>query len=151
PAESDWRAGHAHALSEAKPGPTAPGAHADAPHAYSGLGGQTDSTRTMERRVLLGARALSVVAAAAALFPTAAVSVAQSSVRSFGIAVFDSALSEATDFVEIAAAQHHVIARRADGSVVAWGDNHSGECNVPALPPGLTYVEVAAGYEHTLA
>ena len=37
------------------------------------------------------------------------------------------------------------MARRSDGSVVAWGDNGYGQCNVPALPLGLTYVEVAAG------
>ena len=39
----------------------------------------------------------------------------------------------------------HTVARRSDGSVVAWGDNYDGQCNVPALPPGLAYVEIAAG------
>jgi len=34
--------------------------------------------------------------------------------------------------------------------VVAWGSNQFGQCNVPALPPGLTYVEVAAGGWHTV-
>jgi hypothetical protein len=43
------------------------------------------------------------------------------------------------------------VARRSDGSIVAWGDNTSGQCNEPALPPGLTYVEVAAGGQHTVA
>ena len=42
-------------------------------------------------------------------------------------------------------ASDHTVARRSDGSVVAWGDNADGQCNVPALPAGLTYVEVAAG------
>jgi Regulator of chromosome condensation (RCC1) repeat len=36
-------------------------------------------------------------------------------------------------------------------SVIAWGSNSFGQCNVPALPVGLTYVEVAAGYGHTVA
>ena len=30
--------------------------------------------------------------------------------------------------------------------VVAWGRNDSGQCDVPALPSGRTYVEVAAGF-----
>ena len=33
----------------------------------------------------------------------------------------------------------------ADGSVVAWGWGSSGQCSVPALPAGLTYVEIAGG------
>ena len=43
------------------------------------------------------------------------------------------------------------VARRSDGSVVAWGDNNSGQCDVPVLPAGLTYVEVAAGNYHVVA
>jgi ribosomal protein L14 len=45
----------------------------------------------------------------------------------------------------------HSLARRSDGSVVAWGDNSSGQCNVLALPPGSSYVEVAGGWNHTVA
>src|SRR5436190_1705058 len=39
----------------------------------------------------------------------------------------------------------------ADSGVVAWGDNYSGQGDVPALSLGLTYVEVAAGGRHTVA
>jgi len=39
----------------------------------------------------------------------------------------------------------YTLARRSDGTVVAWGDNYYGQCNVPALPAGLSYVEIAAG------
>src|SRR2546428_7921170 len=45
----------------------------------------------------------------------------------------------------------HTIARRSDGSVIAWGDNFYGQCNVPALPPGLTYVEIAGGARHPIS
>src|SRR5260221_678323 len=34
--------------------------------------------------------------------------------------------------VEIAAGWNHTMARYSDGSVAAWGDNTSGQCNVPA-------------------
>jgi len=43
------------------------------------------------------------------------------------------------------------VARRSDGSVVAWGKNDRGQCNVPALPGGLTYLRVAAGEKHCVA
>ena len=39
---------------------------------------------------------------------------------------------------------------RAQSNVVAWGDNTYGQCIVPVLPPGLSYVEVAAGAEFTV-
>jgi hypothetical protein len=35
--------------------------------------------------------------------------------------------------------------------VLAWGNNTYGQCNVPALPAGLTYVEVACGFSHSVA
>jgi hypothetical protein len=64
--------------------------------------------------------------------------------------VVDSHL-QAQGFVELAAGDFHTVARRSDGSVVAWGDNRYGQCNVPALPPGLSYVEVATVSFHTVA
>jgi alpha-tubulin suppressor-like RCC1 family protein len=45
----------------------------------------------------------------------------------------------------------HAAARRSDGSVVAWGANSYSQCNVPALPPGVTYVEISTGGRHTVA
>jgi hypothetical protein len=45
----------------------------------------------------------------------------------------------------------HSMARRSDGTVVAWGGNHFGQCDVPALPAGLTYVEISAGAVHSVA
>jgi hypothetical protein len=48
-------------------------------------------------------------------------------------------------FVDVAAGESHTLALAADGQVLAWGYNGVGQCDVPALPPGLTFVEVAAG------
>lgn len=75
---------------------------------------------------------------------------AQSALIGWGDQVFDSRWNDEA-FVEISAGGSHTIARRADGSVVAWGANGSGECVVPALPSGITYEAVAAGGTHSVA
>src|SRR5262245_34098756 len=54
-------------------------------------------------------------------------------------------------FVEVEAGRRHTVARRSDGNVVACGDNYYGQCDVPVLPPGLTYVQVAGGDFHAVA
>ena len=89
---------------------------------------------------------------AAGLLPLAATPgiAAQSHVRSWGVQVTDSQWNEES-FVEVAAGEYHTVARLGDGSVVAWGDNGAGQCNVPALPGGFSYVEIAAGGYHTVA
>ena len=51
----------------------------------------------------------------------------------------------------MAAGAYHSVAVLTDGSVLAWGDNGDGQCNVAPLPAGLTYVGVAAAYLHTVA
>jgi Regulator of chromosome condensation (RCC1) repeat/Immunoglobulin I-set domain len=57
---------------------------------------------------------------------------------------------EATNVIALAAGDHHCLALRADGTVVAWGgDSTRGQTNVP---PGLTnVVSIAAGSAHSLA
>ena len=45
----------------------------------------------------------------------------------------------------------HTLARRSDGSAVAWGNDASGQCDVPAQPAGTSYVEISAGEDHTVA
>ncbi|HZL84593.1 MAG TPA: hypothetical protein VFD07_04360, partial [Candidatus Krumholzibacteria bacterium] len=79
----------------------------------------------------------------------AATAQAQGHVVTWGLWVGDGRL-HAESFVEVAAGNGYTVARRNDGSVVAWGWN-DGPCNAPALPPGLTYVEVAAGGRHCVA
>jgi len=61
------------------------------------------------------------------------------------------ALPAGLSYVELSSGQHHAVARRSDGSVVAWGFNGTGQCNVPPLPPGLSYVGISASVWHTLA
>jgi hypothetical protein len=38
-----------------------------------------------------------------------------------------------------------------NGSLVAWGSNGWGECDVAALPPGHAWIGVHAGDQHTIA
>ena len=35
--------------------------------------------------------------------------------------------------------------------MVAWGYNSSGQCHVPALPPGLSFAQISAGESNTVA
>jgi alpha-tubulin suppressor-like RCC1 family protein len=51
--------------------------------------------------------------------------------------------------VAIAAGYSHSLALRADGTVVAWGDNFFGQTNRP--PEAINVVAIAAGYNHNLA
>ena len=51
-------------------------------------------------------------------------------------------------FVAVAAGQYHSLGLKADGSIVAWGYNANGQCEVSA--PNTGFVAVAAGYSHSL-
>ena len=53
--------------------------------------------------------------------------------------------SAATNIVAIASGRHHILALRADGEVIAWGDNSAGQHNVPA-DGGITGI-AAGGYQ----
>ena len=58
-------------------------------------------------------------------------------------------LYEPCAFTAIAAGWYHTVALKGDGTVVAWGYNGYGQCNVP---PGLSGVTaIAAGGYHTAA
>src|SRR6187431_786954 len=89
------------------------------------------------------AAAFSIPAVLLALTTAADVALAQDGLIGWGITVIDSRLHEQS-FVDVVAGSYHAVARRGDGRVVAWGNNVWSQCNVPALPPGLSYVEVAA-------
>jgi alpha-tubulin suppressor-like RCC1 family protein len=49
----------------------------------------------------------------------------------------------ANSVVESIGGIQHAVARLADGTLVAWGDNHYGQCNIPPFPPGLAVVQLA--------
>lgn len=43
------------------------------------------------------------------------------------------------------------MALMSNGTIIAWGDNDSGEQTIPALPGGVTYTHMSAGKDHALA
>ena len=51
-------------------------------------------------------------------------------------------------FTAISAGGNHSLGLKQDGSVVAWGDNRFGDCDVPS--PNTGFVAIAAGYMHSL-
>ncbi len=56
--------------------------------------------------------------------------------------------SDLTRVVSIAAGYYHSLGLKADGSIVAWGSNAYGQCNVPV--PNSNFIAIAAGGYHSL-
>ena len=52
---------------------------------------------------------------------------------------------------KISAGYQYTLALKHDGTIVAWGNNADGQCTVPILPSGVTYVDVNAGHRHAVA
>jgi len=57
-------------------------------------------------------------------------------------------LSPNSGFVAVAAGYYHSLGLKADGSIVAWGLNDYGQCNIPE--PNSGFIAVAAGDYHSL-
>jgi hypothetical protein len=51
-------------------------------------------------------------------------------------------------FSKVAAGSFHSLGLKQDGSIVAWGDNTYGECNIPS--PNNGFIAIAAGENHSL-
>ncbi|MCP3915169.1 MAG: hypothetical protein GY711_06420 [bacterium] len=45
----------------------------------------------------------------------------------------------------------HGLGLRSDGTLVAWGNNSGGQCDVPTPPLGVSYVQAAGGEFHSVA
>jgi alpha-tubulin suppressor-like RCC1 family protein len=50
--------------------------------------------------------------------------------------------------VAVAGGGYHSLGLKSDGTIVAWGDNGMGQCDVPA--PNADFVAVAGGLSHSL-
>ncbi|MBK7644148.1 MAG: hypothetical protein IPJ19_14060 [Planctomycetes bacterium] len=48
-------------------------------------------------------------------------------------------------YVHVWAGGEHTLSLRSDGELIAFGNNNHGQCNVPALPPGTSWLDAAAG------
>ena len=72
---------------------------------------------------------------------------AQGEINSWGVQVVVSE-SALTDLVAIAVGGDHSLGLKSDGTIVAWGSNGYGQCNVPA--PNADFVAVAGGDWHSL-
>src|SRR6056297_1006059 len=44
----------------------------------------------------------------------------------------------------------HTVLLKSAGTAAAFGDNDTGQCNIPALPDGVIYTQAAAGRFHTV-
>ena len=58
------------------------------------------------------------------------------------------AQSDLENLVAVATGTHHSLALKEDGTIVAWGENDFGRCDIPS--PNADFVAVAAGYYHSL-
>ena len=75
---------------------------------------------------------------------------AQTGLRGWGDTVFDTAGNEGP-MLAIAASGNHTLGLLASGELVMWGENGSGVCSPPALPPGVLCTAVSTAYDHAVA
>jgi alpha-tubulin suppressor-like RCC1 family protein len=66
----------------------------------------------------------------------------------FGKQAIRESVNSSAPIAEIALGDHHLVAVRADGTVVAWGYNGYNDCEIPG--PITNAIHVAAGQDHAL-
>ncbi|NMD34900.1 MAG: hypothetical protein GYA73_03365 [Planctomycetes bacterium] len=92
------------------------------------------------------ASAVLIIIGALALGTTVGLAAEQGRIIGWGSTVVGVDLSGG--FRAVAAGGGHSLGLKADGSIVAWGDNEYGQCKVPT--PNTGYVAIAAGALHDL-
>ena len=57
---------------------------------------------------------------------------------------------DAGQYRQVSAGGCYTVFLRSDGTAVARGLNDVGQCNIPELDEGVTYIAISAGYNHTV-
>jgi len=95
-------------------------------------------------------KAYRLVAFAAAVFLFGAFNLAAQPlvIAEWGFYVFGTPTNQ-SDWLAVAAGESHSLALKSDGTVIAWGDDYYGQCEVPTNLTGVA--AIAAGNTHSLA
>ena len=54
---------------------------------------------------------------------------------------------DSNEYIGLSAGKYHNVAVKSDGSLIGWGKNDQGQCNIPTG----TFIEISAGTNHSLA
>lgn len=88
---------------------------------------------------------------ACALVTEAQASMPSGNVTGWGEVVAFPLNAQGATFTKIAAGNARNVALKSDGTVVAWGQNSLGQCDVPSGLSGVVALSAGAGGDHTLA
>jgi len=63
----------------------------------------------------------------------------------------DSIPAPNSGFIAVSAGDDFIIAQRSDSTLVAWGNNDQGQCDIPSELSGVPVIAFAAGSSHVIA
>ncbi|MBL8750648.1 MAG: hypothetical protein JNK78_15930, partial [Planctomycetes bacterium] len=69
---------------------------------------------------------------------------AQTTIRGWGLSAWDTAVTE-VPAIQVSAGDYLTGVLRADGRIFVRGEMQFGQCDVPPLPAGMTYLRLAMG------